>query len=189
VGNAELGVNYAVVVTSCAGLWAYVLGDTVEFVTLSPPRVRVTGRTHLTLSAFGEHLIGAEIEAAVSTAAASIGADIVDYTVGAVIGEQKGEQGQHLFIVEFTAGAPDAERQERFLVELDRQLAKANADYRQHRTQSRGLRTPRLIAVAPGTFYRWMRRRGKLGGQHKVPRVINDEYLFADLRGFVASEA
>jgi hypothetical protein len=175
------------VVTTCAGLWAYILGDTVEFVTLSPPRVRVTGRTHLMLSAFGEHLIGAEIEAAVSAAAASIDADIVDYTVGAMIGEQRGEQGHHLFIVEFAAGAPDAQRQDRFLVELDRQLAQANADYRSHRTQSHGLRLPRLIAVAPGTFYRWMRRRGKLGGQHKVPRVINNEHLFADLRGFVTS--
>jgi hypothetical protein len=187
VANAELGVNYAIVVTTCAGLWAYVLGDTVEFATLSPPRIRVTGRTRLTLSAFGEHLIGAEIEAAISAAADSIGVDVVDYTVGAAVAEQKGEQGQHLFIVEFAGGPPDMQRQDHFLAELDRRLAQANADYRSHRTRSHGLRPPRLIAVVPGTFYRWMRQRGKLGGQHKVPRIINDVELLANLRRFATA--
>lgn len=186
VGNAEAGVNYAIVLTTCGGLWAYVLGDTAEFVSLSPPRIRITGRTGLMLSAFGEHLIGAEIEAAVSGAADSIGLDVVDYTVGAAVAERKGEQGQHLFVVEFADGPPDAAVQDRFLAELDRRLSQANADYRAHRIETHGLRPPRLIAVAPGAFYRWMRQRGKLGGQHKVPRVISDEGLFADLRRFVA---
>lgn len=187
VRNAEAGVNYAIVLTTCAGLWAYVLGDTAEFVTLSPPRIRITGRTGLTLSAFGEHLIGAEIEAAVSGAASSIGLNVVDYTVGAAVAERKGEQGQHLFIVEFAEGPPKAALQDRFLRELDHQLSEANADYRSHRVPSHGLRPPRLIAVAPGTFYGWMRHRDMLGGQHKVPRVINEETLFADLRRFVAA--
>jgi hypothetical protein len=186
LGNAEAGVNYAIVLTTCAGLWAYVLGDTAEFVTLSPPRIRITGRTGLMLSAFGEHLIAAEIEAAVSGAADSIGLDVVDYTVGAAVAERKGEQGQHLFIVEFADGPPEAAVQDSFLAELDRRLSQANADYRAHRIETHGLRPPRLIAVAPGAFYRWMRQRGKLGGQHKVPRVISDEGLFADLRRFVA---
>ncbi len=189
VKNAEVGVNYAVVLTTCAGLWAYVLGDTAEFATLSPPRIRITGRTGLMLSAFGEHLIGAEIEAAVSSAAGSVGVDVVDYTVGATVAERKGEQGQHLFIVEFAEGPPDAAVQDRFLRELDRRLSEANADYRSHRIETHGLRPPRLIAVAPGTFYGWMRHRDQLGGQHKVPRVINDEALFADLRRFVEAAA
>jgi hypothetical protein len=187
VRNAQAGVNYAIVLTTCAGLWAYVLGDTAEFVTLSPPRIRITGRTGLMLSAFGEHLIGAEIEAAVSEAANSVDLDVVDYTVGAAVAERKGEQGQHLFVVEFAEGPPSTTVQGRFLSELDRRLAEANADYRAHRTETHGLRPPRLIAVAPGTFYTWMRHRKKLGGQHKVPRIINDEALFADLRRFVAA--
>jgi len=185
VGNAELGVNYAIVLTTCAGLWAYIVGDTVEFVTLSPPRIRVTGRTGLMLSAFGEHLIGAEIEAAITSAAKGVGLDVVDYTVGATIAEQKSEQGQHLYIVEFASGVPNAELQDRFLAALDHQLCEANADYRSHRIDRLGLRAPRLLAVVPGTFYRWMRHRGKLGGQNKVPRVINDQELFLDLRRFV----
>jgi hypothetical protein len=186
VRTAEAGVNYAIVLTTCAGLWAYVLGDTAELVTLSPPRIRITGRTGLMLSAFGEHLIGAEIEAAVSGAATSIGLNVVDYTVGAAVGERKGEQGEHLFIVEFAEGPPSTSLQDRFLAELDRRLAEANADYRAHRIKTHGLRPPCLIAVAPGTFYGWMRRHDQLGGQHKVPRVINDEALFTDLRRFVA---
>ena len=185
--NAEAGVNYSIALTTCAGLWAYVLGDTLEFVTLSPPRIRITGRTGLMLSAFGEHLIGTEIEAAVSGAANSIGLNVVDYTVGAVVAERKGEQGQHLFIVEFAEGPPGAALQDRFLCELDHQLYEANADYRSHRAATNGLRPPRLIAVARGTFYGWMRHRDMLGGQHKVPRVINDETLFAELRRFVVA--
>jgi hypothetical protein len=185
--NAEVGVNYAVVLTTCAGLWAYILGDTAEFVTLSPPRIRITGRSGLMLSAFGEHLIGVEIESAVSSAASSVGLNVVDYTVGATVAERKGEQGQHLFIVEFAEGPPDAAVQDHFLRELDHRLAEVNADYRSHRIETHGLRPPRLIAVAPGTFYGWMRHREKLGGQHKVPRIINDEVLLADLRRFVAA--
>jgi hypothetical protein len=137
------------------------------------------------LSAFGEHLIGAEIEAAITSAAKGVGLDVVDYTVGAKIAEQKSEQGQHLYIVEFASGVPNAELQDRFLAALDSRLCEANADYRSHRIDRLGLRAPRLIAVVPGTFYRWMRHRGKLGGQNKVPRVINDQELFSDLRRFV----
>ena len=185
VGMAELGVNYAIVLTTSAGLWAYIVGDTVEFVTLSPPRIRVTGRTGLMLSAFGEHLIGAEIEAAISDAAEGAGLDVVDYTVGATIAEQKSEQGQHLYIVEFADGVPNTRLQDRFLAALDHQLREVNADYRSHRIDRHGLRAPRLIAVVPGTFYCWMRRRGKLGGQNKVLRVINDQELFLDLQRFV----
>ncbi|MHA1537276.1 MAG: GH3 family domain-containing protein [Alphaproteobacteria bacterium] len=184
IGNAETGVNYALVLSSCAGLWSYVLGDTVRLVGLDPPRLLVTGRTSYMLSAFGEHLIDEEIEEAVAKAAAAIGARITDYSLGAIIPKKKGELGYHLLIAEFDDPAPSAGQQERFRETVDSALSATNEDYQAHRAGGVGLGPPRLYAVPPGTFARWMKRRGKLGGQNKVPRIITDEALFDDLRGF-----
>ncbi len=181
----EEGVDYAIVVSSCAGLWAYVLGDTVRFVDLDPPRLVVTGRTAYTLSAFGEHLIGEEIEHAVAEAAAAIGASVTDYAAGAIYPEREGERGGHLFIVEFAGGPPEAESRAAFAAALDRALKETNEDYAAHRAGDFGMAAPRVHAVAEGAFAAWMKGRGQLGGQHKVPRVINDEDLFRDLREFM----
>ena len=106
LANAETGVNYALVLSTCAGLWSYVVGDTVRIVDRDPPRILVTGRTSYMLSAFGEHLIGEEIEKAVAAAAAAIGACVSDFSVGAIFPRGEGELGGHLYIVEFADGAP-----------------------------------------------------------------------------------
>ena len=184
-GNIELGIEYAVVVASCAGLFAYVLGDTVKFVDRKPPRLLVTGRTSYSLSSFGEHLTGDEIEDAVSTAAIAIGAAIADFSVGSVFPDATRSRGYHLYVVEFTGPAPDVPRAQHFLDEIDTVLSRRNDDYRAHRSGGFGLDPPRLKPVPRGTFEAWMKSRGQLGGQHKVPRVIANPELFNSLRGFV----
>jgi hypothetical protein len=185
VDNIELGIDYAVVVTSCAGLFGYVLGDTVKFVDRKPPRLLVTGRTSYSLSAFGEHLTGDEIEDAVSTAARAINATIADFSVGSIFPDASHSRGSHLYVVEFNGPAPDTAATKRFLDEIDAVLSRRNDDYLAHRSGGFGLDPPQLKAVPRGTFEAWMKSRGQLGGQHKVPRVIANTQLFNSLRAFV----
>ncbi len=186
IGDIEIGVDYAPALTNCAGLWAYVLGDTVRFVSRDPPRLLVTGRLSYTLSAFGEHLTGEEIEAAVTTAANSIGAGVRDFAVGALYPEKAGEIGGHLFIVEFERMVRAQERA-RFAAAIDQDLMRRNLDYRDHRAGGFGLLMPQIDVLRQGGFAEWMRRRGRLGSQNKVPRVIADPELFADLGAFAAA--
>ncbi len=185
VGNAETGVNYAIILSNCSGMFGHILGDTVEFVSLDPPRVKVTGRTSYMLSPFGEHLIGAEIEESVSSASEKIDAAISDYSVGALYSQSEGELGGHLYVVEFADGAPGNGRIAEFAEALDRALCETNEDYAAHRADGYGMKPPEIWAVRPGTFAAWMKSRGQLGGQHKVPRVINDPELFDGLKEFV----
>jgi GH3 auxin-responsive promoter len=181
LAGIEPGVNYAVVLSSCAGLWAYVLGDTVKFVTRDPPRLLITGRLSYTLSAFGEHLIAEEIETAVAEAAAAVGSLVTDYSVGPLYPANPQARGRHLFVVEFAAGWPTSGI-EAFAGVLDAALSRLNADYRAHRA---GMDPPRVLVVKPGFFAAWMKSRGKIGGQHKVPRVINDQTLLDGLQDFL----
>jgi hypothetical protein len=185
LGDIETGVDYAPALSTCAGLWAYILGDTVRFVSRDPPRLMVTGRLSYTLSAFGEHLTGEEIEAAVTAAAATIGAGVRDFAVGALYPEQPGELGGHLYVVEFERPVGDGECRV-FAAAIDRDLTRRNLDYEAHRAGGYGLRAPEVRVLPPGGFAEWMRRRGRLGSQNKVPRVIADPELFADLRAFAA---
>ncbi len=174
VADIETGTDYAVIVTSCAGLWSYVLGDTVRFVERAPPRLLVTGRTSYTLSAFGEHLTGEEIEAALLGAAQALGVTVADYTVGPVF---VGAQGTHRWLVEPEAAAAPG-LAERLAQAVDAALITANEDYAAHR-QGGQMVGPELVLLPPGAFAGWMRAQGKLGGQHKVPRVLADPERFA----------
>ena len=188
IGDAEPGVNYALAVTTCAGLWRYLVGDTVMLVERDPPSVLVTGRTSYMLSAFGEHVIGAEVERAVAEAARAIGATVSDFAAGSLFPEAAGRRGGHLYIVEFGAepggSGPDAGRQARFAETLDAALCRLNDDYDAHRAGGYGLDAARVSLMPPGGFAAWMKSRGKLGGQNKVPRIVNDQELFAALRAF-----
>ena len=188
IGDLEPGVNYALAVTTCAGLWRYLVGDTVTLVERDPPRVLVTGRTNYMLSAFGEHVIGAEVERAVAEAAKAIGATVTDFAVGSVFPEETGVRGGHLYIVEFGAqpgeDGLDPGRHKRFAERLDATLCSLNDDYAAHRAGGYGMDAARARILAPGGFAAWMKSRGKLGGQNKVPRIVNDQELFAALREF-----
>ncbi len=180
IGNAEAGVNYAIVLSTCAGCWGYIIGDTVRFASLTPPRLFITGRTSYSMSAFGEHLIGEEVEDAVAFAAEQGRLTITDFSMGAVFPKDAGELGGHLFVVEFEH-TPDAPAIAAFAKAIDERLKLKNDDYRAHRAEGFGMRAPDVRAVTPGTFARWMKSRGRLGGQNKVPRIINDQALFATL--------
>lgn len=181
LGTAEAGVNYAIVVTTCAGMWSHIVGDTVRFESLDPPLLTFTGRTKYTLSAFGEHLISEEIEGALAGAARACGAAISEWHVGPVFIPP---MGHHLFLIEFERAPADPAA---FRGAIDRELRARNADYDAHRAEGVGLPAPEILPVAPGGFLDWMRSRGKLGGQHKVPRMDNSGKLTAELRAELAA--
>lgn len=184
IDTVECDCNYAIVLTTCAGLWSYVIGDTVRFIERNPARILVTGRTSYYLSAFGEHLIAEEIDDAVLHAAEKIQASVSDYSVGAIYPQKPGELGGHLYVVEFATQKVNGEQSEVFAAELDKRLCLRNEDYEAHRAKGFGLNPPKIVVVAPGTFKRWMESRGKLGGQNKVPRIITNQELFTNLSAF-----
>ncbi len=177
IADAELGVEYALVLSSNAGLWSYVVGDTVTLTERHPARLRVTGRIGWSLSVAGEHLIGAELDTAITVAARRVGRQVADYAAAAVPPDARDSRGGHLFAVELDAPADAAV----FARALDAALAAGNDDYATHRAGDFGLRPPELRLLPPGAFARWMAARGKLGGQNKVPRVIADPSQMAAL--------
>ncbi len=187
IENVEIGVEYAVVVSTCAGLWSYVLGDTVRFVDLRPPRVLITGRTSYVLSTVGEHLIAEEIEEAIRFTSEACGVSVTDYAVGSLPQNGAGGTAQHLFVVEITTAPPRAGLPIEMGRNIDKRLMRLNRDYSEHRAHDYGLKPPQVWIVRPGAFAQWMKKRGKLGGQHKVPRIISDAQLFADLKSHASS--
>jgi len=184
IGNVQPDINYAIVLSTCAGLWSYVIGDTVRFVDTVTPRILITGRTSYYLSAFGEHVIAEELDQAIAAASEQIGAEVTDYSVSPLYPEKSSELGGHQFIVEFSSSMPKAESLAEFASTIDKTLCRLNDDYRSHRSNGFGLNMPQVVAVPPGMFAAWMKSRGKLGGQNKVPRIIKDDELIQSLRHF-----
>ncbi|MBV9537298.1 MAG: GH3 auxin-responsive promoter family protein [Acidisphaera sp.] len=172
IATAETGVEYALIVTTNAGLWSYVLGDTVTLVDRHPPRLLVTGRTSWSLSVVGEHLIGAELDAGVAAAASRERVTVADYVAGPVPPDAHDQRAGHLFLVEL--GANETADPALFAATLDGKLRELNEDYAAHRQGDVGMRPPSVHFARAGAFADWMRSRGKLGGQNKVPRVMTD---------------
>ncbi len=188
VGTIETGVDYVVVLSTCAGLWGYILDDTVRFVERSWPRLLITGRTSYFLSAFGEHLSGEQIDDAVTGAADALHVGLTDFALGPLFPGPGQRAGRHLLIVELSDAVPGRSSfPADFAAEVDGRLQQANLDYRDLRAGDFGLLAPEARLIPAGTFSRWMRRRGRLGGQNKVPRVILDPELLAGLRTFCDS--
>ncbi len=184
VADLEPGVQYAVVMTTCAGLWGYLLGDTVSFESRTPPLLRFTGRTKYFLSAFGEHLIQEEVDKAVARAAEACGVGTVDHHVGPVFPTDPKKPGHHLYLVEFRGGPPaDLGK---FTTVLDEELSRLNEDYAAHRVGDLTMVRPEVRAVPPGGFAAWMRSKGKGGGQHKVPRMDNSGQLTKEMADWFA---
>jgi hypothetical protein len=165
LGTAHTGVNYAIVVSTCSGLWSHVIGDTIRLESLDPPLITFTGRTRYSLSAFGEHLISEEVEAAVAAASACTGASVRDWHVGPSF---HGALGHHVYVFDFLRPPTDLRT---FRRELDGYLGARNADYLAHRAEGVGLPLPELVVARAGGLEAWLRARGKLGGQHKFPRM------------------
>lgn len=178
LGNVQVGVNYAIVVSTCAGMWGHIVGDTVRFESLSPLLLSFTGRTKYTLSAFGEHLISEEVERAIASASSQTSARVRDWHVGPVF---QGALGYHQYVIEFIEPPRDLTL---FRKSLDAELCRLNADYQAHRADGVGLPLPALLVCPSGGFDLWMRSAGKFGGQHKVPRMDNAGVLTAEIATF-----
>jgi hypothetical protein len=157
----------------------------VRLVDLDPPRLLVTGRTGWSLSVFGEHLIAAEVEAAVAEAAQAAALEATDWTMGAVVPSRAGVTAHHHLLIEFAA-PPDDGPLAAFRAAFDRALCAQNEDYEAHRVE--GLDAPRVTVLPPGRFAAWMADQGKAGGQHKVPRLIADADRFAESAGALIRE-
>jgi len=172
--EVELNENYAMVISTNAGLWRYVIGDTIQFKSKNPYKIRITGRTKHFINAFGEEVIIDNAERALQAACKKTGAVIDEYTAGPVFMEDD-NTGAHEWIVEFFTKPNDIEQ---FITCLDETLKAINSDYEAKRFKNMTLERPRLISVPKGTFYRWMKSRNKIGGQNKIPRLSNDrQYL------------
>ena len=177
--EVELGKNYALIISTNAGLWRYMIGDTVRFTSLSPYRIKITGRTKHFINAFGEEVIIDNAERALAEACKQTGAIITDYTAAPVYFSDN-SKGGHEWLIEFEKKPAEFER---FVDLLDSTLRKINSDYDAKRFKDMALQRPIVRAVPKGTFFNWMSSRGKLGGQNKVPRLANNrEYVDSILR-------
>jgi hypothetical protein len=181
--QVEVGVNYALIINSNAGLWGYNLGDTVRFVSTNPYRLVVSGRIKHFISAFGEHVIGEEVEHAMLQAAAQFGAKITEFTVAPMIVQQGQGKSYHEWLVEFEQ-APD--QLETFADCLDQQLRDKNVYY-DDLIKGNILDRLKISLVRKNGFIDYMKQIGKLGGQNKVPRLSNDRNLANGLEAFLQS--
>jgi hypothetical protein len=184
LATAELGVQYAIVLTTCAGVWSYLVGDTIAFERLDPPLIRFTGRTKYFLSAFGEHLISEEVEKAVAHACRVCGVYQLDFHVGPLFSSDPSQPGHHLYLIEFAENTPDLAR---FAKEIDEELTRINEDYGPHRVGDLAMLMPEVRAVKHGGFDEWMKARGKYGGQNKVPRMDNSGNMTKDMLNWFAT--
>lgn len=182
IEGVELGVNYALIISTNGGLWRYMIGDTVEFTSLSPYKIRITGRTKSYINAFGEELIVDNADAAIAAAAVATSAKVSDYTAAPIYMDQ-GSKGAHQWVVEFECDPTDVQL---FADTLDLTLQSVNSDYAAKRNKNSTLNAPQLVVAQRGSFYRWMESRGKLGGQNKVPRLSNTRALIEELLVVVA---
>lgn len=172
--EVEVGKNYALVITTNGGLWRYRLGDTIKFTSVNPFRIMVSGRTRHFINAFGEEVMIDNAEFALSHACSQTQSAVIDYTVAPSY-MNAGAQGFHEWLIEFSVPPIDIAL---FSNLLDQSLRKVNADYDAKRYKDMALLQPKVHIAEPQTFYRWLKLKGKLGGQHKVPRLSNDrEYL------------
>ncbi len=172
IGEVEVGVNYAMILSTNAGLWAYDIGDTIAFTSLAPYRVVVTGRLKHYISAFGEHVIGKEVEEAMREAVAGSDAVIQEFTVAPQVNPETGLP-YHEWLVEFGKEPSDPEA---FALAIDTSLRKQNKYY-DDLISGKVLRTAIVTSVAPGGFTAYMKSIGKLGGQNKLPRLGNDRRI------------
>lgn len=177
LSKVKKGINYAVVITTNGGLWRYLIGDTVKFTSLDPYRIRITGRTKHFINVFGEELIIENAEEALKQACEKTNALIKDYTVGPIFMTDD-KNGGHEWIIEFV-NPPSCLKY--FTELLDNALKAINSDYEAKRYNNMTLAMPKVHQAREGLFYDWLSVKGKLGGQHKVPRLSNTRWFVDEL--------
>ena len=184
LGEVESGKNYAVVITTNAGLWRYIIGDTVTFTTLDPYRIKITGRTRNFINAFGEELIIDNAEKALTIACERSHAVITEYTAAPVY-LHGAAKGAHEWLIEFEKLPDDIGF---FTNTLDNALKSFNSDYEAKRYCNMILREPIVRVMPPQTFYKWLKSKGRLGGQHKVPRLANERKYVEEILALVNND-
>ena len=180
IGEVQTAVNYVMIISTNAGLWAYNLGDTVEFTSLSPPRVIVTGRIKHFISAFGEHVIGKEVEQAMKEAMDQLGFAISEFTVAPKIQPDTGELPYHEWLVEFENQPGDTSEIEKI---LDTSMQRQNSYYFDL-IDGKVLQPLKITSLPRDSFKNYMKSKGKLGGQNKIPRLSNDRVIADELLQF-----
>jgi len=181
LGEVELNKNYALVISTNAGLWRYKIGDTIKFTNLEPYRIKISGRTKHFINAFGEEVIIENAEEAIKKACKFTEASISNFTAAPVYFEGR-NRGGHEWIIEFARQPNDINT---FTSILDNTLREINSDYDAKRQNDLALQAP-LVRVAPtGTFHQWLQQKGKLGGQHKVPRLSNSREHVEEISKFL----
>lgn len=174
IGEVEICKNYALVISTNAGLWRYIIGDTIKFTSLYPHKIVITGRTKHFINAFGEELIIENAEKAIKIACEKTNSSIVEYTAGPIYMTET-SKGAHQWLLEFSIPPSNLEY---FMEVLDNALKSLNSDYEAKRYKNLSLDFPKYTILENGAFYKWLRNKGKLGGQHKIPRLANHrEYI------------
>ncbi|MCR8560517.1 GH3 auxin-responsive promoter family protein [Mucilaginibacter sp. BJC16-A38] len=179
--DVELNKNYALILNTSAGLWGYSLGDTIKFVSKDPYKIIVTGRIKHYISAFGEHVIGEEVEQALMGVAKQQGVDIIEFTVAPQVNPSQGQLPYHEWFIEFGSAPIDLKA---FALEVDKALQQKNIYY--FDLIEGNILQPLIIqSLKKDTFINYMRSQGKLGGQNKVPRLSNDRKIADELKVYI----
>ncbi len=174
--NVKLNTTYAMVITTTSGLWRYQIGDTIQFTSLNPFRIKIVGRTKHYINVFGEELMVHNTDEAISEACKVTHATIKEYTAAPVYLSQ--ESGKHQWVIEFETPPNDINY---FAYILDNTLKEKNSDYEAKRYNNYVLSAPEIIVAPQNTFYKWLKKHNKLGGQHKVPRLSNDRKIIEEI--------
>ena len=182
IGEVVKDENYALVISTNAGLWRYIVGDTIKFTATKPYRFKITGRTKHFINAFGEELMIENADNAISKACKNLGAHIVDYTAAPIYIEEN-QKGGHEWLIEFEKMP---ENLEQFTVYLDNYLKENNSDYEAKRFKDMAMQLPKVHSLPKGTFSNWLKNKQKLGGQHKVPRLSNNRDILEEILGTIS---
>jgi len=175
--EVELHKNYALVISTNGGLWRYLLGDTIQFISLKPFKIIVTGRIKHYMNAFGEEVIVDNTDKAIAIASSQTGSVVKDYTAAPVYFSDN-NNGAHEWLIEFETSPADLKE---FTFRLDEALKSVNSDYEAKRHKNIALREPIIHSLEKGIFNKWLKSKGKLGGQHKVPRLSNERKMIEEI--------
>ena len=175
--KVAIGKNYALVISTTGGLWRYLVGDTIQFTSIHPYKIKVTGRLKHYMNAFGEEVIVDNSDNAIAIAAEKTGSIVNDYTAAPVFFSEHAN-GAHEWLIEFEK-KPDNLQQ--FIIELDSALKNCNSDYEAKRHRDIALRLPIVHILPKGHFTKWLHSKNKVGGQHKVPRLSNERVILEEI--------
>ena len=176
--DVKPNVEYALVISTNGGLWRYLIGDTVRFTSTDPYRIVVTGRTKHFINAFGEEMVVDNSERAIRHASEACKVGVIDYTAAPIYMSDK-SKGGHEWLIEFENAPKDINS---FRDALDSKLKELNSDYEAKRKGDLTLMAPEIISTPPNTFNSWLKSKGKLGGQHKVPRLSNNRKILEEIK-------